>query len=173
MLRRVKLNAAALAVLVVGLLSVTLIVVCLVYDLFSHPSLDSQVPRTSPNGRHRVVVEEPSFRFLDRNFRLVLTTGPTGAPTPICQSSDQSPLIRKERFVWSPDSRYLALVGDRYFVVDGSAFNNCESLFLVYDLDSNTVYCNADNDGRFPRMSAASAAEKFDNQLPEPSSTAK
>jgi hypothetical protein len=123
--------------------------------------LRSHRPSSSPSNKHTVVIREPRFAWMDRHFTLEVTYVPTGVKQLVFHSTEQSTSITKERFVWSPDSRYVALVGDRYFVVEGSETRDKDFLFLVYDTVDNVVYCNADNDFRFPRMKAATATTLF------------
>jgi len=99
--------------------------------------------------------------FIDRNLSLEVTDTVAGTTKQVFRSYDQSPLIKTERLAWSSNSRYVAVIGDRYFVAEGSTFPNGEILFLVYDVEKHAVYCNADDDDRFPRMSAADAAAVF------------
>lgn len=129
----------------------------IVLQMHAHPILNSQTPALSPDGVYSVVIEQPSLRFVDRNFRVVLTRVATGEEVEIFRSKDQSPSITKENFVWSKDSRYFALIGDSYYVVDGSTIEGGDIIFLVYDVTGEIMYCNADDDRRYPRMSADSA----------------
>ena len=126
-------------------------------------SLDSHAPRSSPNHHFSAVVRDPSMSFIDRNLSIEVTDTLAGTTKQVFRSYDQSPLIKTERLAWSSDSRYVAVIGDRYFVTEGSTFPNGEILFLVYDVENDTVFCNADDDDRFSRMSAADAAAVLRN----------
>ena len=159
----------ATAIVLVAALCTAFGVAIMIFSASSTPRLESHTPVSAPNGRYSGVVAEPPMRFVDRNFRLLLVDNNSGNSVEIFRSKDQSPSIRLERVVWSPDSRYLALVGDRYYVVEGCDFDNGEFLFLVYDTVTKVVYCNADDDFRFSRLLASQAKTLFDDRLPKES----
>lgn len=153
---RAKLVRKIVLVVSVGVLAVGA-VAGLWYMYSPHDVLVSD----SPDGAYRIVIRQPRFRFLDRNFRVVLIDQRTNVEQKIFDSWDQSPTIKKERFVWSSDSRKLALVGDRYYVVPDSELPNGQLVFLVYDFDGKKLYCNSEYDRGIPHISAQHAIEIF------------
>ena len=113
----------------------------------------------SPDGLHHIIVRQPRFVFIDRNFRVVLIDTKSNSEREIFRSFDQSPTIKKERFVWSADSKVVGLLGDDYFVVLNSKLPNGEIVFLVYSLDTSDLWCNAPDDNRYSRITAQAAAK--------------
>ena len=113
---------------------------------------------TSPDGAHRVIVREP-MRTLDRNFSVFLVDPSTGIEREIFDSYDQDPSIKREWIVWSDDSSKFALIGHRYFVVPGAGLPGGETVFLVYDLDADRLWCNTDHVGRGLTPITATQAE--------------
>jgi hypothetical protein len=53
----------------------------------------------------------------------------------------------------------VGLLGDDYFVVPNSALPSGEIVFLVYNLDTGKLWCNADNDTRYSHIAAQAAAK--------------
>lgn len=123
-----------------GIVSAILVVVFSYYFI----PLNSTVS-VSPDNSWQVVIRENRFRFIDRNFRVVLINTANGIETELFSSWDQFPLIESEQFVWSKDSRKFALIGDRYYVVDNSELPSGKTVFLVYDMDSRELFCNTDH----------------------------
>lgn len=113
----------------------------------------------SPDGLHRIVVRQPRFVFMDRNFRVVLIETSTKTEREIFRSLDQSPTIESERLVWSADSKAVGLFGDKYYVVPNSQLPTGEIVFLVYNLDTGKLWCNADDDTRYGHITAQAAAK--------------
>ena len=125
---------------------------------------------TSPDGRYRIVVIQPKLVLLDRNFRVELIDKISESTQVIFKSFDQSPSIREEYFVWTNDSRWVALIGDEYYVASGSGLPNGLTLFLAYDIENDRVYCNTDYLERgFPQMTVGEAVRRFgENGLEAP-----
>lgn len=87
------------------------------------------------------LVERP--RFIDRNFELRLKDESSYTETRIFTSPDEGLHVGSERILWSPDSTQFVLLG-RHFITDGrGALPNGEVLYLLYDLDSGELKCNA------------------------------
>jgi len=115
----------------------------------------------SPDGAYEITVRE-RVRFIDRNFRIVLVDRKMGARRLIFTSNDQSPTIKRERFVWNEDSSIVALIGDRYYTTPESKLENGEIVFLVYDVARGKLWCNSDEtDQGYQRISAKEAADIF------------
>jgi len=121
----------------------------------------------SPDGTCQVVVREGPRWSVDRNFRLFLADRKTGAERPIFTSDDQSPLITRERLVWSEDSSRFTLVGDRYFAVPEANLPSGEIVFLVYDIPGQKLRCNTDAEDRksYERISGVEATAIFGKAL--------
>jgi hypothetical protein len=148
----------ALACLLVGL--VVLSVICL--EIYFTPR-DTLVSN-SPDGDYKIIVREGG-RTIDRNFDVVLVDRKTGVERVIFKSFDQTPTIKRERFVWTLDSSKVALIGDRYFVTPEANLANGEIVFLMYDVKSDKVWCNADDDPRYEHISARQAVGIFGKEL--------
>lgn len=114
----------------------------------------------SPDGAHRMIVRERA-RHIDRNFHVVLVDLVTGNERVIFTSEDQSPTNSHERFVWSGNSSKVALVGDRYYVIPEATLENGEIVFLMYDLESETLKCNSEYERGYQRIPAQLAIEVF------------
>ncbi|MDB5340315.1 MAG: hypothetical protein JWN70_5934 [Planctomycetaceae bacterium] len=114
----------------------------------------------SPDRSHRIIVRE-GIRLIDRNFRVLLVDRPTGTERVVYTSEDQSPTNTHERFVWSKDSSKVVLVGDRYFVVPGSKLESGEIVFLMYDVNTDKLWCNEDHDRGFQRVSSQQVVDAF------------
>lgn len=123
----------------------------------------------SPNGAHRVSLDERACG-IDRNFRLWIWDRDSQSERQLGWplSVDQSPLIEHEHFVWSPDSRYVALVGDRYFVTDDAVLPSGDQLLLVYDTEEDVFYSNYDRDDPFDPFPADRSVEVFGEALLQP-----
>lgn len=123
----------------------------------------------SPNGAYRASLDERACG-IDRNFRLWIWDRESQAEHQIGWpiSVDQSPLIEHEHFVWSPDSRYVALVGDRYFVTDEAKLPSGDQILLVYDTEEAVLYSNYDRDDPFAPFPAGRAVEVFGEVILQP-----
>jgi hypothetical protein len=118
----------------------------------------------SPDGAHCVVVRE-RVRHIDRNFYLVLVDQAAGKERVLYRSQDQKPTIKQERFVWSDDSSKVVLLGDKYFVHPESMLPSGEIVFLLYDLETDQVWCNEDHDQGYPRIAPREVLEIFGERL--------
>ncbi|TWT88303.1 hypothetical protein Mal64_17820 [Pseudobythopirellula maris] len=122
----------------------------------------------SPDGRYRITLDEGS-NFIDRNFDLLIWDRQTSSETRFQYLHDQSPLIKREHFVWSPDSRMAALVGDRYFTIPEAELPSGDLICLVYDVQENLLYDNYDHaEPSADRVPAERAKELFGNAILEP-----
>ena len=132
-------------------------------ELFIFTLRDTLVSN-SPDGDYQIIVRERG-RFIDRNFRVVLVDRKTGVERVIFDSFDQSPTITRERFVWTHDSSKVALTGDRYYATPEASLANGEIVFLMYDVKSDKLWCNADDDRRYERLSAQEAVSIFGKEV--------
>ncbi len=116
----------------------------LIVTACSRPSVPTAAA-TSPDGRYRVEIRELE-RFIDRNFEVVLIDQQAASPTPrtIFTSPDEGAPPGTERFVWSKDSRAVLLVGKHFFTVeDDSSSGGRERPYLLYDVVTDSLWCNA------------------------------
>jgi hypothetical protein len=120
----------------------------------------SQAPATtastdSPDGRFRVEVRELD-RPLDRNFEVVLIDR-HAAPAlsrVIFASPDEGAPPGTERFLWSPDSQAVLLVGEHFFTDDDTDHEG-ERLYLLYDVAADSMWCNSSQVRDADRIDAA------------------
>lgn len=89
---------------------------------------------------------------LDRNFYLRLhhVTGRTNAT--IFDSPDEGRPVGMERIVWSRDSSRLVLIGRHFFVGDAARLTNGEAIYLLYDIKSGSIRCNATQQSKYPNF---------------------
>ena len=97
----------------------------------------------SPDEKLRAVLVECSPRFIDRNFRVYLESTDSGALREIFLSPDEGAPIGSERFLWSRDGKRLLLLGRHFLVEKESQLQNGEMLYLMYDVVSGRLWCNA------------------------------
>ena len=117
----------------------------------------------SPDDRSRVHLIETNG-WIDRNFQLRLERldgrligGPIETLFP---SPDEDIPIGSERILWSPDSRRFVLVGRHFLTRDGTPRMGGESLYLLFDLESGKLWCNASQQSGpgYPTFEARDAA---------------
>ena len=102
---------------------------------------------TSPDGRLRAEIVDRRLHFIDRNFRLRIVD-PKRMATVVFTSPDESPRgVGHDRLLWSSDSRRLLLIGPNFWVREEAKLKSGESLYLLYDAPSGSVWCNSDQDG--------------------------
>ena len=109
----------------------------------------------SPDDRLRVQLVEVST-WIDRNFQIRLERLPRGTVETLFRSPDEGRPEGSERIVWSPDSRRFALLGRHFFVREGTPSRGGESLYLLCDVASGKLWCNASQAG--PPFAAEDAA---------------
>jgi hypothetical protein len=102
----------------------------------------------SPDEGLRAVLVESSPRFIDRNFRVYLESTDSHTLREIFRSPDEGMPIGSERFLWSRDGKRLLLLGRHFFVEKGAQLPNGELLYLMYDIPSGRIWCNAKQSGR-------------------------
>ena len=102
---------------------------------------------TSPDGALRAEIVDRRLHFSDRNFRLRIVDA-KGQAKVVFRSPDESPGgTGQERLLWSSDGRRLLLIGRRFWVRGEAKLESGESLYLLYDVPSGRVWCNADVEG--------------------------
>ncbi len=97
---------------------------------------------SSPDGAFRVELVEYTGRF-DRNFYLRLQRVADRATTNIFDSPDEGRPVGTERIIWSRDSSRFLLLGKHFFVEAMAQLTNGEALYLLYDVRSGLLRCNA------------------------------
>jgi hypothetical protein len=106
-------------------------------------SLQSQ----SPGGSHRVILRElPGF--IDRNFSLVIENLRTGQTKEVFRSPDEG-LPGSERVVWAEDSTRFLLLGTNFYTLSHARLPSGEQLYLVYDVGSGSLRCNASQQDKY------------------------
>ena len=102
---------------------------------------------SSPDGSHRVTLRELPV-FLDRNFVLELLDSHTGQSKEVFRSPDEG-LPGSERIIWSEDGTRFLLLGTNFVTVPAAALSDGEQLYLMYDLVSGTLRCNASQQDKY------------------------
>lgn len=116
----------------------------------------------SPDGEHWIVMRERPIASITHNFQVFVIDDTTREERRVFHSLDQKGCIHFEHFIWSADGRFAALIGDLYYVVPESILPNGLTLFLVYDLETDQIYCNTANEGRgYPPITAEEAIKIF------------
>ena len=105
----------------------------------------------SPDDRHRVHLVELAT-FIDRNFELRLETLDDGSIKTIFRSPDEGKPIGSERIMWSVDGSRFLLVG-RHFYVNDEAVQDGRALYLMYDIPTGKLWCNAAQQRECPSFS--------------------
>jgi len=110
----------------------------------------------SPDGRHRaLLIEKDDFGGIDRNFDVFLEdlTSTSTKRRLLFTSPDEGKPIGTERFIWSIDGRFLLLVGMKFIVVArGDSLDSGELLYLLYDIESANLRCNASQTDKYERF---------------------
>lgn len=120
-----------------------LLILGLVVSIFwkrSEPTIP--VSSQSPDKSVSVSIVE-SVGQLDRNFEVVLETASELRVKRVIFKSPDEGLPGTERFLWSKDSRYLLLTGQKLFVEEEDILPNGERLYLLYDQRTDLLKCNA------------------------------
>ena len=127
---------------------------------------------TSPDGVYRIVLHERTGGAfaIDRNFDLLLWDRSSASERkigwPLCH--DQSPSITREHVVWSADSRYVALVGDRYFVSEEAKLPSGDLVLLAYNTRDDIFYSNYDFEEAYEPFPATRAVVLFGEAILQP-----
>ncbi len=103
----------------------------------------------SPDERFRVRILDHGLPTIDRNFEVRVERD--GKETTIFYSPDQDPSSHgRERIVWSEDGKRFVILGRGFYVRDPPKSREEEVLYLMYDVDSGKLWCNADQQTAFP-----------------------
>lgn len=89
----------------------------------------------------RVVRLHEIDHFLDRNFRLTLTTD--GQEKTIFHSPDEGKPIGTERLIWSTDGKFVLLAGKHFYTRPRAQLPTGEQAYLLYAVDTGELRCNA------------------------------
>jgi hypothetical protein len=104
------------------------------------PNTDASLISESSTGAYRVTLLELNGG-MDRNFEVWLERKADGFRTNIFRSPDEG-RPGTERIIWSRDHSQFVLVG-RHFVVEDRPRIPIETLYLLYDIPSGKLWCNA------------------------------
>ncbi|MGL4419953.1 MAG: hypothetical protein ACRCZF_04750 [Gemmataceae bacterium] len=100
------------------------------------------VTSLSPDDAHRVaVVELPAF--IDRNFEVRLEGIGSGQVRTVFRSPDEGRPVGSERVVWAADGSRFLLLGRHFFVTDAGKLPSGEQAYLMVDVRSGQLWCNA------------------------------
>ena len=118
----------------------------------------------SPSGRYRVEILE-NVHSMDRNFRLFLTdTHSNNIPKLLFISPDES-RPPSERAIWSKKEDSFLLVSSNVLVDSSLRIFSGENLYLLYNLNTARLWCNAAQSER-DRFTSADV-ERFRIQVSE------
>ena len=98
----------------------------------------------------------PRPQFIDINFRIRVQRIDQFLVTSsevIFDSPDEGGL--QGRFIWAKDGSRFVLVGSKFYVNEKAILPNGEKLYLMYDVQSGQVWCNAAWQKKFPPFSPA------------------
>jgi hypothetical protein len=97
----------------------------------------------SPDDKTRVRrVELP--HLIDRNFELrIENVDAPGNVRAVFRSPDEGRPEGSERVLWSGDGRKFILLGRHFYVESSAALPSGEQLYLLFDLDTGELRCNA------------------------------
>jgi hypothetical protein len=105
----------------------------------------------SPDDTTRIWLVELAPR-LDRNFELrIENLEQPGTMQTVFRSPDEGRPVGSERLLWSKDGRQLILVGRHFIVEPNAVLPNGEQLYLLYNLDTGEMRCNA-KQAKYPRV---------------------
>jgi hypothetical protein len=105
------------------------------------PGTDASLISESSTGAHRVTLLELEGG-MDRNFEIWLEQKADGFKTNIFRFPDEGRPIGTERIIWSGDHSQFVLVG-RHFMVEDRSSLPIEALYLLYDIPTGKLWCNA------------------------------
>lgn len=125
------------------------------YALRGSALFDRPVTLTSlsPDDTLRVaLIELPRF---DRNFQLRLQDTRTGKTRTVFESPDEGRPIGSERIVWSTDSSRFIVLGRRFRVRPSGILSYGEQAYLMMDVRSGQLWCNATQKTAHPGFGVA------------------
>ncbi len=100
----------------------------------------------SPDDNLRVTLSERGA-FIDRNFDLRLGEAKIRV---IFRSPDEGRPTGSERIIWSADGSRFLLLGRHFFTIDSSKLASGEKAYLMMDVPSGKIWCNASQQSTFP-----------------------
>jgi len=114
---------------------------------------------TSPDRKYSVSIVELDV-FIDRNFEIRITDTATGNTRTLFKSPDEGRPVGTERIVWSLDSTRFFLMGRQFFVKEGTADINGQDLYLMFDTETNRLWCNARQQTKYPAFAISDILKK-------------
>lgn len=121
---------------------------------WSHRGERVTLTSLSPDDALRVRLVELPNR-IDRNFELRLEDlrKPDGGTRTVFRSPDEGRPEGSERIVWSKDGSRFLLLGRHFYVHGNARLPSGESLYLMYEVPSGRVWCNAQQVSGVPSFS--------------------
>ncbi len=113
----------------------------------------------SPDGKYSISIVELDV-FLDRNFEIRITDIALGTTRTVFRSPDEGLPVGTERIVWSLDGERFLLVGRKFYVKEGTADINGEDLYLMFDINTNRLWCNARQQNKYPAFAISDVLKK-------------
>lgn len=110
----------------------------------------------SPDDETRVRLID-THGYIDRNFELWIEHPLHTSPRKVFRSPDEGRPEGSERIVWSPDSQRFVLLGRHFYTVDEAKLPNGEQLYLMMDVSTGQIWCNATQQSRYPNFALADA----------------
>ena len=102
----------------------------------------------SPDYKWRVyLVERP--RMIDRNFEIEMEDIKSKNKRTVFRSPDEG-APGSERMIWSLDASRVLLLGGKFFVTEGATISTGEQLYLMMDIATGKIWCNASQQNRHP-----------------------
>jgi hypothetical protein len=109
------------------------------------------VTSLSPDDKWRVTLIERRLD-IDRNFQLRLEKVGTEWTRTVFRSPDEGRPIGSERIVWSKDGSRFLLLGRHFYQTDADRLSSGEQPYLMMDVPSGRIWCNAHQQTEFPKF---------------------
>ncbi|HET6246422.1 MAG TPA: hypothetical protein VFE47_01890 [Tepidisphaeraceae bacterium] len=113
------------------------------------PAEKTTLRSLSPDNSVRIDLIEVG-RWPDRDFDLRLENLKTGETQTIFKSPDEGMPVGSERILWSSDGKRLLLTGRHFVVREQTPIFKGASPYLMYDLPSGKIWCNATQQAAYP-----------------------
>jgi hypothetical protein len=114
--------------------------------LFNQPNT---LVSLSPDDQWRVALVERN-QFIDRNFDLLLEYVNASRSRTVSRLPDEGRPIGSERIIWSADNSRFLLLGRHFYQADAARMKNGEQPYLMMDIPSGRIWCNASQQSEFP-----------------------
>ncbi len=103
------------------------------------------IERQSPDRRRtaRLVEHERWIGWIDRNFEFQIIDNAADSTRTVFESPDEGAPPGTEQIRWTSDSRYVLVIGENFWVVEGSSDSEGKQLYLLYDIVEDRLWCNA------------------------------